>query len=230
MSYLQRTGNSRNNISWTNTSSNSIKYLHRTGTGRTNIKWSTISTSANILQRNGTGRNNILWANLTVKTQQAITNGEMLDAYMQLINDFDGARNWYSNRANAYSNTANALTILDNGLMVESTSVGGDSTFGDGLIIASVRYASGITTRVYALDDQYSEKCIWNSSNIYHTTQDNHYTGRCYLYSINYWRASASSSLCTIGLEIRTGHPNDSGYGNLLVNSNRLRTPVYVYD
>ena len=70
MSYLQRTGNSRNNISWTNTSSNSIKYLHRTGTGRTNIKWSTISTSANILQRNGTGRNNILWANLTVMTEQ----------------------------------------------------------------------------------------------------------------------------------------------------------------
>ena len=59
MSYLQRTGNSRNNISWTNTSNNSIKYLHRTGNNRTNIKWSTISTSANILQRTGTSRNKI---------------------------------------------------------------------------------------------------------------------------------------------------------------------------
>ena len=44
MSYLQRTGNSRNNISWTNTSSNSIKYLHRTGNGRTNIKWYIVKT------------------------------------------------------------------------------------------------------------------------------------------------------------------------------------------
>ena len=70
MSYLQRTGTGRNNISWTNTSSNTIKYLHRTGTGRNNIKWSTISTSANILQRTGTSRNNIKWSTLTVMTEE----------------------------------------------------------------------------------------------------------------------------------------------------------------
>ena len=72
MSYLQRTGTGRNNISWTNTSSNSIKYLHRTGNNRTNIKWSTISTSANILQRTGTSRNNIKWSTLTVMTEEGI--------------------------------------------------------------------------------------------------------------------------------------------------------------
>ena len=72
MSYLQRTGNSRNNISWTNTSNNTIKYLHRTGNNRTNIKWSTISTSANILQRTGTSRNNIKWSTLTVMTEEGV--------------------------------------------------------------------------------------------------------------------------------------------------------------
>ena len=72
MSYLQRTGNGRNNISWTNTSNNTIKYLHRTGTSRNSIKWSTISTSANILQRTGTSRNNIKWSTLTVMTEEGI--------------------------------------------------------------------------------------------------------------------------------------------------------------
>ena len=85
MSYLQRTGNSRNNISWTNTSNNSIKYLHRTGNNRTNIKWSTISTSANILQRTGTSRNNIKWSTLTVKSEQAIKNREFLLYDLKLL-------------------------------------------------------------------------------------------------------------------------------------------------
>ena len=68
MSYLYRTGNSRNNIAFTNTANSSTKYLRRTGTGRTNITWTTIPTGStyNILQRNGTGRNNIAWGNLYI--------------------------------------------------------------------------------------------------------------------------------------------------------------------
>ena len=69
MSYLYRTGNSRNNIAFTNTANSSTKYLRRTSTGRNNIAWTTIPNGStyNILQRNGTGRNNILWANLKIE-------------------------------------------------------------------------------------------------------------------------------------------------------------------
>ena len=68
MSYLYRTGNSRNNIAYTNTANSSTKYLRRTSTGRNNIAWTTIpqGSTYNILQRNGTGRNNILWSNLKI--------------------------------------------------------------------------------------------------------------------------------------------------------------------
>ena len=68
MSYLYRTGNSRNNIAFTNTANSSTKYLRRTASSRTSIVWTTIpqGSTYNILQRNGTGRNNILWANLTI--------------------------------------------------------------------------------------------------------------------------------------------------------------------
>ena len=68
MSYLYRTGNSRNNIAFTNTANSSTKYLRRTSTGRNNIVWTTIpqGSTYNILQRNGTGRNNILWSNLKI--------------------------------------------------------------------------------------------------------------------------------------------------------------------
>ena len=68
MSYLYRTGNSRNNIAFTNTANSSTKYLRRLGSGRTNINWYTIpqGSTYNILQRNGTGRNNILWSNLNI--------------------------------------------------------------------------------------------------------------------------------------------------------------------
>ena len=69
MSYLYRTGNSRNNIAFTNTANSSTRYLRRTSTGRNNIAWSTIPNGStyNILQRNGTGRNNILWSNLKIE-------------------------------------------------------------------------------------------------------------------------------------------------------------------
>ena len=68
MSYLYRTGNSRNNIAFTNTANSSTRYLRRTNTGRNSIVWTTIPSGStyNILQRNGTGRNNILWANLKI--------------------------------------------------------------------------------------------------------------------------------------------------------------------
>ena len=68
MSYLYRTGNSRNNITFTTTANSSTKYLRRLGSGRTNINWYTIpqGSTYNILQRNGTGRNNILWSNLNI--------------------------------------------------------------------------------------------------------------------------------------------------------------------
>ena len=68
MSYLYRTGNSRNNIAFTSTANSSTRYLRRLGSGRTNINWYTIpqGSTYNILQRNGTGRNNILWANLNI--------------------------------------------------------------------------------------------------------------------------------------------------------------------
>ena len=68
MSYLYRTGNSRNNIAFTTTANSSTKYLRRLGSGRTNINWYTIpqGSTYNILQRNGTGRNNILWSNLNI--------------------------------------------------------------------------------------------------------------------------------------------------------------------
>ena len=68
MSYLIRTGNGRNNISWSTTANTITRYLRRTSTGRNNITWTTIpqGSTYNILQRNGTGRNNILWSNLRI--------------------------------------------------------------------------------------------------------------------------------------------------------------------
>ena len=65
MSYLIRTGNSRNNISWGGGTSTKAKYLRRTGTGRTNISWIDISSNStvNVLERTASGRNNIRWYN-----------------------------------------------------------------------------------------------------------------------------------------------------------------------
>ena len=68
MSYLIRTGNSRNNISWSTTENSTTRYLRRTASGRNNVTWTTIPNGStyNILQRNGTGKNNVLWANLSI--------------------------------------------------------------------------------------------------------------------------------------------------------------------
>lgn len=66
MSYLQRTGNNRNDISYTTTVSNSIKYLNRTANGRNDVKFATVPNAAKILERTGNGRNNVQWSNVTV--------------------------------------------------------------------------------------------------------------------------------------------------------------------
>ena len=68
MSYLIRTGNNRNNISWSTTENSTTRYLRRTSSGRNNVVWTTIPNGStyNILQRNGTGKNNVLWANLSI--------------------------------------------------------------------------------------------------------------------------------------------------------------------
>ena len=65
MSYLIRTGNSRNNISWGGGTSTKAKYLRRTGTDRTSISWIDISSNStvNVLERTASGRNNIRWYN-----------------------------------------------------------------------------------------------------------------------------------------------------------------------
>ena len=67
MSYLIRTGNSRNNISWGGGTSTKAKYLRRTGTGRNNISWIDINSNStvNVLERTASGRNNIRWYNTT---------------------------------------------------------------------------------------------------------------------------------------------------------------------
>ena len=69
MSYLIRTGNNRNNISWSTTENSTTRYLRRTASGRNNVTWTTIPSGStyNILQRNGTGKNNILWSNLKIE-------------------------------------------------------------------------------------------------------------------------------------------------------------------
>ena len=68
MSYLYRTGNGRNNVSWSTTANSTTRYLRRTSSGRNNVTWTTIpqGSTYNILQRNGTGKNNVLWANLSI--------------------------------------------------------------------------------------------------------------------------------------------------------------------
>ena len=68
MSYLQRTGNSRNNISWTNTTSVGTKLLRRTGNARLDISWIQLvaGNTYKLLQRTSTGRNDIKYNNLTI--------------------------------------------------------------------------------------------------------------------------------------------------------------------
>ena len=66
MSYLIRTGTSRNSISFGGSNTTSNNYLRRTSTGRNNIQWYTISSNGtyNILERYNTTRNGIRWNNI----------------------------------------------------------------------------------------------------------------------------------------------------------------------
>ena len=82
MSYLIRTGNSRNNISWGGGTSTKAKYLRRTGTGRTSISWIDINSNStvNVLERTSSGRNNIRWYNTTFSFASWSTLKELLDS------------------------------------------------------------------------------------------------------------------------------------------------------
>ena len=72
MSYLIRTGNGRNNISYGGGTNTKAKYLQRTGTGRNNISWIDINSNVTkkVLERTSTGRNNIRWYNTTLLCYQ----------------------------------------------------------------------------------------------------------------------------------------------------------------
>ena len=82
MSYLIRTGNSRNNISGGGGTSTKAKYLRRTGTGRTSISWIDINSNStvNVLERTSTGRNNIRWYNTSFSFASWSTLRELLDS------------------------------------------------------------------------------------------------------------------------------------------------------
>ena len=66
MSYLIRTGISRNSISFGGSNTTSNNYLRRTNSGRNNIQWYTISSNGtyNLLERYNTTRNGIRWNNI----------------------------------------------------------------------------------------------------------------------------------------------------------------------
>ena len=83
MSYLIRTGNSRNNIKWGGSKSTKAKYLRRTGTGRTNISWIDINSNGtyNVLERTGNSRNNIRWYNTQFSFISTRTVSELICNY-----------------------------------------------------------------------------------------------------------------------------------------------------
>ena len=66
MSYLIRTGTSRNSISFGGSNTTSNNYLRRTNNGRNDISFLNISTSGtyNLLERYNTTRNGIRWNNI----------------------------------------------------------------------------------------------------------------------------------------------------------------------
>ena len=228
MSYLQRTGNGRNNISWTNTSNNTIKYLHRTGTSRNSIKWSTISTSANILQRTGTSRNNIKWSTLTVKTEQAIKNREFLDRTIELCNSFGGPRRWRTQWNGRYDSTtsANAWNIFDNGVSITGTGGETDNNIGEGLFIIELR-SNSIYTMVQELREKYVDKCIWRTSKVRKGNTITEYTGQVYLSSVGSWTFSASSDNVYLCLHFEAGDPNGTSGGEVY---GYPKGTAYLYD
>ena len=83
MSYLIRTGNSRNNIKWGGGKSTKAKYLRRTGTSRNSISWIDINSNGtyNVLERTSTGRNNIRWYNTQFSFISTRTVSELICNY-----------------------------------------------------------------------------------------------------------------------------------------------------
>ena len=115
MSYLIRTGNSRNNIYWSTTANSSTKYLRRLSSGRNNVAWYTIPVGSkyNILQRNGTSRNDILWAELEIYKQEMLLLYELCNNFS--LNDIYAA---YCGKSGSYafridSSRDDSLSYLD---------------------------------------------------------------------------------------------------------------------
>ena len=76
MSYLSRTGNSRNDIAFTDVIDQTTKYLNRTIMAQLNaIRWFAydgMSEYANVLKRDGEGRNDLAWEYIQLIDQQKL--------------------------------------------------------------------------------------------------------------------------------------------------------------
>ena len=76
MSYLSRTGNSRNDIAFTDVVDQTTRYLNRTIMAQLNaIRWfayDDISDYANVLKRDGEGRNDLAWEYIQLIDQQKL--------------------------------------------------------------------------------------------------------------------------------------------------------------
>lgn len=75
MSYLIRTGNNRNDVSFGGGTTTSAKYLQRTGNNRNDISFINISSNSTkkVLERFGTGRNDVRWSNTTFTFETPFT-------------------------------------------------------------------------------------------------------------------------------------------------------------
>ena len=84
MSYLIRSGTSRNSISFGGSNTTSNNYLRRTNSGRNNIQWYTISNNGtyNILERYNTTRNGIRWNNIVFSFKKATILG-LFEPFLQ---------------------------------------------------------------------------------------------------------------------------------------------------
>ena len=84
MSYLIRTGTSRNSISYGGSNTTSNNYLRRTNSGRNNIQWYTISSNGtyNLLERYNNTRNGIRWNNIVFNFKKATILG-LFEPFLQ---------------------------------------------------------------------------------------------------------------------------------------------------
>ena len=84
MSYLIRTGTSRNSISFGGSNTTSNNYLRRINTSRNGIQWYTISNNGtyNILERYNTTRNGIRWNNIVFSFKKATILG-LFEPFLQ---------------------------------------------------------------------------------------------------------------------------------------------------